>query len=182
MEHRSLEELATGLASIRESPADAGRVELIVRRPAVGEREVLHEATLDPLGGLIGDIWLDRGSKRMADGSADREAQLTLMNSRVAAQLAGERLHWAQAGDQLYVDLDLGVVNLPPGTRLRVGSALVEVSAVPHTGCAQFSARFGLDALHFVSTPQGREMRLRGVNTTILEAGLVRTGDTIRKA
>ena len=143
---------------------------------------MLDEATLEPLGGLLGDTWLDRGSKRMADGSADREAQLTLMNSRVAAQLAGERQGWALAGDQLYVDLDLSVANLPPGSRLRVGSAVVEVSAVPHTGCAQFSARFGLDALRFVSTPEGREMRLRGVNTTILEAGIVRTGDVIRKA
>jgi hypothetical protein len=181
MEQRSIGDLEAGLALIRESPTAEGRVELIVRRPAAGEREVLQDGVLEPSGGLLGDAWLSRGSKRMADGSADREAQLTIMNSRVAELLAGAPEDWAMAGDQLYVDLDLGVANLPPGTRLRVGTAVVEVSAILHTGCAQFSARFGVDALRFVSTPEGREMRLRGVNTTILEAGTVRTGDVIRK-
>lgn len=182
MNARTLAELEAGQPDLRRSPVDMGRVESIARRPAAGEREVLSEATLDIDLGLVGDIWSTRGSKRMPDGSPDPEAQVTLMNSRVAALLAGGPDGWAIAGDQLYVDLDLSVENLPPGTRLRMGTAVVEVSAIPHTGCVQFSARFGADALRFVSTPSGRELRLRGVNTRIVETGIVRTGDTIRKA
>jgi hypothetical protein len=181
MSARPLAELESGLDDIRRSPGHAGRIDLIARRPVFGQREVLAEATLDVDEGMVGDGWATRGSKRMPDGSADREAQLTLMNSRVAALLAGDQSGWAVAGDQLYVDLDLSQSNLPPGSRLRVGTALVEVSAVPHTGCAQFSGRFGLDALKFVSTPQGKELRLRGVNTRIVETGIVRTGDIVSR-
>ncbi len=117
----------------------------------------------------------------MADGSSDREAQVTIMSSRVAALLSDGLIGWEIAGDQLYVDLDLSIDNLPPGTRLRVGTATVEVSAVPHRGCVQFSARFGADALRFSSTPAGLGFRLRGVNTRIVEPGIVRIGDVVRK-
>ena len=89
----------------------------------------------------------------MSDGSANPDAQLTLMNARVVALVAGERERWPLAGDQLYVDLDLSADNLPPGTRLAVGSAVIEVTPEPHTGCAKFSARFGSEALRFVNSP-----------------------------
>ena len=178
MRARPLTELEAGLDRHPDgSPVDAGRVERIARRPATGEREVVDTATLDTELGVVGDGWVDRGSKRMADGSSDREAQVTIMNSRVAALLSDGPIGWEIAGDQLYVDLDLSIDNLPPGTRLRVGTATVEVSAVPHRGCVQFSARFGPDALRFASTPSGQELRLRGVNTRIVESGIVRTGD-----
>jgi hypothetical protein len=132
--------------------------------------------------GLVGDGWKDRGSKRMPDGSADLEAQVTIMNSRFAALVSGGD-GWEQAGDQLFVDLDLGVESLPPGSRLAVGGggAVVEVSAIPHTGCVKFSGRFGPDALRMVSSPEGRALRLRGVNTRIVEGGEVREGDAIRR-
>ena len=169
------------MADIGTSPADIGHVRLISRRPAIGEREVVDSATLDTELGLVGDGWVERGSKRMPDGSSDREAQVTIMNSRVAALLSDGPVGWEIAGDQLYVDLDLSVDNLPPGTRLRVGSATVEVSAVPHRGCVQFSARFGPDALRFASTPAGLDLRLRGVNTRIVGSGIVRTGDLVTK-
>jgi len=178
---RPLTELEAGIADIQMSPLDLGRVVRIARRPAVGEREVVDTATLDTESGVVGDGWADRGSKRMPDGSSDREAQVTIMNSRVAALLSGGPIGWEIAGDQLYVDLDLSTGNLPPGTRLRVGSATLEVSAVPHRGCVQFSARFGPDALRFASTPTGQEQRLRGVNTRIVESGIVRTGDLVSK-
>jgi len=181
MRARPLIELEAGMADIRTSPVDAGRVERIARRPATGEREVVDAATLDAQLGVVGDGWADRGSKRMPDGSSDPEAQVTIMNSRVAALLAGGSIGWEIAGDQLYVDLDLSQDNLPPGTRLWVGTAMVEVSAVPHHGCVQFSARFGPDALRFASTPSGQQLRLRGVNTRIVESGIVRTGDLVRK-
>ncbi|RDI75920.1 hypothetical protein Gocc_0339 [Gaiella occulta] len=181
MDHAGAEELEAGLAEIRRSPRDGGVVELIVGRPAEGAREVLEEGTLDLDDGLVGDCWRVRGSRSTPDGSANPDAQLTLMNSRVAALLAGERERWALAGDQLYVDLDLSAGNLPPGTRLALGSAVVEVTAEPHTGCVKFRDRFGHEALRFVSSPTGRALNLRGVNARVVEPGTVRRGDAVRK-
>ena len=159
----------------------AGRVELIAARPAVDERQVLTEAWLDVRDGLAGDTWRARGSSRTSDGGADPDAQLTLMNARVAAAIAGERERWPLAGDQLYVDLDLSLANLPPGSRVQIGSAVIEFSESPHTGCAKFSARFGNDAQRFVNSPTGRELRLRGANCRVVVAGTVRPGDAITK-
>jgi MOSC domain len=182
MTHRSDAELAAGLDGIRRSPATDGTVELIVRRPGEDEREVLVEGQLTPVDGLVGDHWRARGSRSMPDGSADPERQLTLMNARVVDLLAnGDRSAWAQAGDQLYLDLDLSTANLPAGTRLAIGGAVVEVSAPPHTGCAKFGARFGSAALRFVNTPEGRALRLRGLNARVIEAGTVRQGDLVRR-
>lgn len=181
MNHRSADELAAGLDEIVLSPAQQGTVELIVRRPAEDEREVLDEGMLDLDEGLLGDMWRRRGSSRSPDGSANPDAQLTLMNARAADLITGGRERWPLAGDQLFVDLDLSVENLPAGTQLAVGDAVVEVTAEPHTGCAKFSARFGTDALRFVNKPPGRELRLRGVNTRVVTPGAVRRGDTIHK-
>ena len=181
MEHRTAGELTAALAAIPQSPPTAGTVELIVRRPAEDEREILDECLLDLEGGLVGDAWLARGSKAMPDGSANPDAQLTLMNTRAAEAITGSRDRWPLAGDQLYVDLDLSVENLPAGTQLAVGDAVVEVTPVPHTGCAKFSARFGTEALRFVNKSPGRELRLRGVNARVVTPGAVRTGDTISK-
>jgi hypothetical protein len=179
--HRPTEELEAGLDEIRRSPTGAGRVEMIVARPAVDERAVLDEAALDPVVGLVGDTWPQRPSSSSPDGGPHPEAQLTLMGSRLAALVAGARERWPLAGDQLYVDFDLSVEHLPPGTRLAVGTAVVEVSAKPHTGCAKFTQRFGLDAMRFVNSEIGRALRLRGVNARVVEAGTVRVGDTITK-
>ena len=181
MDHLSAEELEAGLDDIRRSPVDAGTVELIVRRPAEGEREVIDEGTLDPVEGLVGDTWWARGSGLTKDGSAHPDMQLTLMNARVIALLAQDPERWPLGGDQLYVDLDLSVDNLPPGTRLALGTAAVEVTLQPHTGCAKFSRRFGVEAARFVSSPVGKALRLRGVNTKVVEPGVVVRGDPVRK-
>ena len=176
-----LAQLEESLDHIRNAPSDAGTVELIARRPAVDEREVLREAWLDVSNGLEGDTWRARGSSRTPDGGPNPEAQLTVMNARAAAAVAGDRERWPLAGDQLYVDFDISVSNLPPGSRVQIGSAVLEFSATPHTGCAKFSARFGVDALKFVNSPSGRELRLRGANCRVIVAGTVRPGDAIRK-
>jgi MOSC domain-containing protein YiiM len=180
--HLTTEELEAGLDRILDAPASQGIVELIVRRPAVGEREVLEEGELDLTEGLVGDTWIVRGSKRTKDGSSHPDMQLNVMSARaVDLVAAGDRERWALAGDQLYVDLDLSEANLPPGTRLALGSAVIEVTAEPHTGCAKFHARFGGDAHRFVNTKQHRHLRLRGLNAKVVEPGTVRSGDTIRK-
>jgi hypothetical protein len=172
-------DLEAGLDHIRRSPTDIGTVALVVRRPAVDEREVLEEATLHPDHGVVGDTWAQRGSSRTADGSADPDMQLNIMNARVIALLAESADRWALAGDQLYVDLDLSEANLPPGTRLTLGTAEIAVTDQPHTGCAKFSSRFGVDALRFVNSPVGRPLRLRGMNARVLTAGVVRPGDPV---
>ncbi len=180
--HLTREELEAGLGEIERAPSGAGTVELIVCRPAEGERKVLAEGVLDLREGLVGDMWLRRGSRRMPDGSANPDAQLTLMNARVVDLVAaGNRERWALAGDQLYVDFDLSAANLPAGTRLALGSAVIEVTPEPHTGCAKFHARFGADAHRFVNTKEHRHLRLRGLNAKVVEPGTVASGDTIRK-
>jgi hypothetical protein len=174
------DQLEAGLPRILESPSDVGVVELVVRRPAEGEREILEEGVLDLEQGLVGDRWRPHVG---GDGPGDdgKLAQITLMNARVIDLVAGGRERWALAGDQLYVDLDLSQENLPAGTRLAVGSAVVEVTHVPHTGCSKFSARFGSAAIRFVNSSARRALRLRGMNTRVVEPGIVRPGDTIRK-
>ena len=180
--HPTAEELEAGLDEIRSAPTDEGVVELLVRRPAENVREVLQRGMLDLDEGLVGDNWRARGSRRMPDRSANPDAQLTLMAARVVDLVAaGDRERWALAGDQLYVDLDLSEANLPPGTRLALGTAVIEVTAEPHTGCAKFVARFGKDAHRFVNTKQHRHLRLRGLNAKVVEPGTVATGDAIRK-
>jgi MOSC domain-containing protein YiiM len=179
--HLAREDLEAGIAQIRSSPKDNGLVELLVSRPEVGERTVLDEAALDLREGLVGDTWRTRGSSSTSDGDAHPDRQLTLMNARAAALVARTKERWPLAGDQIYVDFDLSGENLPAGTRVALGSAIVEVTAEPHTGCAKFSERFGVDALRFVNSPVGRELNLRGINARVIEAGTVRPGDAIRK-
>lgn len=179
--HPTREELEAGLERVLRSPRDAGVVEMIVRRPAADERELLEEGELDVEVGLVGDGWRLRASSGTPDGSPHPEKQLTLMNARAADLVARERGRWPLAGDQLYVDLDLSTANLPPGTRLALGSALVEVTAPPHTGCAKFVARFGAEAMRFVNSPAGRELRLRGANARVVSSGVVRVGDVVRR-
>lgn len=177
VKHLSLSELEAGLELIRQSPKNHGILEMIVRRPAENEREVLLAGRLDPACGLEGDTWNVRGSSRSADGAAHPEMQINIMNARAIALVAREKLRWPLAGDQLFIDLDLSDDNLPPGTRLAIGTAVIEITAQPHTGCKKFTARFGHAAAQFVNSEFGKRLHLRGVNAKVIEAGVVRVGD-----
>jgi MOSC domain-containing protein YiiM len=182
MEHPSRQGLEAGLGQILDSPRDRGQVVLVVRRPAVGVREIAAEAMLDEVEGLAGDNWLGRGSTSTPNGSADPQRQVTVMNARVAALVAGGMERVPLAGDQLYVDLDLSVGNLPAGSLVAVGQAVLQVSEAPHLGCAKFVQRFGAEAMRFVNSRTGRRLRLRGMNTRVVVPGVVHPGDLAAKA
>jgi hypothetical protein len=179
--HLTLDELRAGLPHIERSPKDHGTLRLIVRRPRVGHREVVSEAELDETAGLVGDTWSARSSSRTADGSPHPEMQLNIINARVIDLLAQSEERWPLAGDQLYLDLDLTDDNLPAGTRLAIGSAVIEVTALPHTGCGKFAQRFGVDATTFVNSKEGRRLHLRGINARVVRSGTIRVGDVASK-
>jgi MOSC domain-containing protein len=174
--------LEAGLDHIRRSPADAGTLDLIVCRPAVDERRILGQGTIDLNVGLVGDTWSARSTTSTPDGSPNPEGQLTLINSRAIRLIAGDDPErWALAGDQLYVDLDLSEGGLTAGTRLSIGDVVIEITPKPHRGCAKFSARFGPEAARFVNTGPGIALNLRGRNAKVITPGDIRSGDQVRR-
>jgi len=181
VKHLTMPELEAGLEEIRRSPKDRGELKLIVRRPAEEKREILQEAELDLIHGLVGDTWNIRGSSRTSDGSSHPDMQLNIMNARAVALIAQDPDRWQLAGDQLFIDLDLSNDNLPPGTKLALGSAVIAVTDQPHTGCKKFVARFGPDAVKFVNSPVGRQLNLRGINARVVQPGMIHVGDLTRK-
>lgn len=181
MKHRTLEQLEDGLEFIRRSPQDQGLLELIVRRPRTGERESLEQGELDRTEGLIGDNWRTRGCPRTENRTAHPDRQLNIMNSRVISLLAPDKERWQLAGDQLFIDMDLSAANLPAGSQIALGSAVIEVTKEPHTGCKKFMARYGIDALKFVNSEVGKCLNLRGINAKVIKSGTVRVGDVARK-
>lgn len=181
VKHLTMEELEAGLDHIRRSPKGEGVLELIVRRPKVNEREVLEEGELHASEGLVGDSWKKRGSSRTGHGRAHPDMQLNIMNSRVIALVAQHKDRWPLAGDQLFIDMDLSAENLPAGTQLALGSAVIEVTPQPHTGCKKFVARFGLDAMKFVNSTVGRQLHLRGINAKVIQPGTIRVGCLVKK-
>ena len=181
MKHLTTAELETGLNEIRRSPKDDGVLQLIVRRPKINEREILEIGELDTAVGLVGDTWNIRGSSRTLDNSPHPDMQLNIMNSRAAALVAQDESRWQLAGDQLFIDIDLSDENLPAGTQIVIGSAIIEVTAQPHNGCKKFVKRFGLDAMKFVNSPVGKQLHLRGINAKVIKSGTIRQGDIVKK-
>ena len=180
--HRPIAELEVGLAQLLEAPQDRGNLELIVIRPTKEQRQILDEAWLSPEAGVQGDNWAKGCWKSLPDGRPDPDVQVTIMSARLARLvMGGDKSHWALAGDQLIADLDLSEGNLPVEQRLALGDAVLEITSVPHRGCAKYRARFGDEALRFINTDEGRRMNLRGIYAKILQAGRVRVGDVLKK-
>lgn len=180
MMFRDLADLDRALDDIRAAPREVGTIDLITRRLAPEQRETIESAELDLALGLVGDRWHTKPSKKTPDGSPHPEQQLTLMSIRAIRALT-EPERFALAGDQLFVDLDLSQDNLPTGTQLAIGDAMVEITAMPHLGCATFTARFGSDATKWVNSDLGKQLRLRGVNARVIVPGAIKRGDRICK-
>jgi MOSC domain-containing protein YiiM len=175
------EELLGSATDVGAAPRDSGTVELIVCRPAKNERQELDEGQLDLALGLVGDNWAAREQARNKGKAIVPDTQLNLMNARAIAAIAKERTRWSLAGDQFYVDFDLSYANVPPGTQLALGEAIIEVTAEPHLGCAKFRDRFGAEAVAFVNSPVGKALNARGICAKVVKAGKVKRGATIRK-
>lgn len=181
IKHLSMEELEAGLDEIRKSPKDKGVLEMLVCRPEENKREVLETGELDLELGLIGDNWKTRGSSRTNDGFGHPEMQLNIMNARAISLIAQNKERWKLAGDQLFIDIELSDENLPTGSQLKIGTAIIEVTAIPHNGCKKFTERFGIDAVKFVNSPIGKELHLRGINAKVIQAGTISVGDLVEK-
>jgi len=179
--HLSMQELEAGLDHIRQSPKDNGILKMIVRRPEKLQREVLEEGMIGLTEGLLGDNWSRRPSSRTPDKSPHPDMQLNIMNARAIALLAQTEGRWQLAGDQLLIDINLSDENLPAGTQLSIGSAIIEVTTQAHNGCKKFAQRFGVDAMKFVNSPIGKELHLRGINAKVIQGGTIRKGDVVRK-
>ncbi len=177
----STEELNTALPYLLNSPKDNGTLDMIVRRPDEDLREELESGFLTIEEGLEGDSWNRRSSRRTEDGGPHPDMQLNIMNSRVINAIAQSRDRWKLAGDQLFMDLDLSHQNLPAGTRLSIGEAVIEITDQPHLGCKKFVARFGLPAMQFVNSPSGRQLKLRGINAKVIKPGKILVGDVVKK-
>jgi len=179
--HRTTAELEAHLDVLRAAPRSVGSLELLVRRPTVEAREILSEGVLDLELGLVGDNWLERAASHAIAEGRHLTAQLNVMSARMVRFLAPTVEEQALAGDQLFLDLDISVTNLPAGTQLAIGDdAVIEITAKPHNGCAKFRARFGDEALAFVNSAAGNELRLRGFNARVVVSGTVRPGDKVR--
>ena len=157
------------LGALAPSPNDAGRIGCIFRRVEGGVREELESTHLTPQDGIPGDSWGRTANPRP-------EAQIAVMQINVARLIAnGQSL--GLFGDGLFLDLNLAAKNLPIGSRVRLGEAVVEVTPMPHNGCKKFLARFGAGALQFVGKPELRHLNLRGIYLRVVEAGVVRKAD-----
>jgi hypothetical protein len=177
----TLAELEAGLPEITGSPADRGLLQAIVIRPASDERVSLRRCELSSDLGVHGDNWAHGCWMSLPDGRPHPDVQVAIMNARAIALIAQAEHRWPLAGDNLVADLDLSSENLPIGQQLVVGTAVLQITEVPHNGCRKFAERFGADAVKFVNSEAGKRLHLRGIYARIVQRGFVSVGDRIQK-
>jgi MOSC domain-containing protein YiiM len=179
--HLSLAELTEGLPRILAAPKDQGTVRALVVRPAKGERRDVGSVRVSLAGGVEGDHWAQGCWKSTDDGKPHPDVQICLMNARCIELIAQDRANWPPAGDNLFLDMGLTPDNLPPGTRIGIGSAEMVITDTPHNGCASFIERYGRDACLFVNTGEGKRLRLRGIYARVTRDGEISVGDRVVK-
>jgi len=181
LRHLNLSELKAGLPEILSSPSDDGELQGIVVRPERGERRDLETCEISLAGGTHGDLWAMDCWKSTEDGEPHPDVQICIMNARCISLIAQERKNWPPAGDNLFINMDITPGNTPPGTRLALGTAIIEITDTPHTGCDSFIERYGRDACVFVNTGEGKRLRLRGIYGRVVQDGRVAVGDRVTK-
>lgn len=179
--HLSKAELAAGLPGVLESPKDNGAIEQIIVRPAANERRPVNSVAISLAGGLEGDHWAQGCWKSNESGEPHPDVQICMMNSRCIDLIAGDKSNWAPAGDNLFIDMDLTPDNLPPGTHISMGTAVLEITDTPHKGCAKFIERYGRDACVFVNVGDGDRYKLRGIYGRVVQDGVISVGDKVSK-
>jgi len=179
--HLTRDELMAGLPEILAAPQDEGILRAIVIRPTKGERIERDSNEMSFAQGMHGDHWANGCWKTTADGKPHPDVQICIMNARCIQLIAQDHANWARAGDNLFIDMDLTPRNTPPGTRLRIGAAIIEVTDTPHNGCAAFIERYGRDACVFVNMGEGGRLRLRGIYARVVQDGRVSVGDKVVK-
>jgi MOSC domain-containing protein YiiM len=179
--HRSFAELQQGLPFILAAPQDDGVLRSIVERPSHGERLTPKASEVSLARGVHGDHWEKGCWRTTEDGKPDPDVQICIMSARCIELIAGSIENWPPAGDNLFIDMDLTPANMPPGQRFAIGTALFEITGVPHNGCDQFIARFGRDAVLFVNTGDGKRLRLRGIYARVIKDGRIAAGDRVAK-
>jgi hypothetical protein len=179
--HLTKEELEAGFSGILNSPKDEGVLEAVVARPDHGERRDLETCLISLAGRVEGDHWAKGCWMSTEDGRPHPDVQICIMNARCIALVARERARWPLAGDNLFIDMDLSPQNLPPGQRLAIGNAVIEITAVPHNGCANFVERYGRPATMFVNSAQGKANRLRGIYARVVQDGRISVRDRVGK-
>lgn len=179
--HLTLDELRAGLPDILGSPRDKGILRAIVIRPASGERRHLESCEVSLRLGMHGDHWAKGCWKSTEEGKPHPDVQVCIMNARCIQLIAQERSNWPAVGDNLFIDMDLTPDNMPPGTRLAIGTAVIEITDTPHTACASFIERYGRDACIFVNTGEGKRLRLRGIYARVVLDGRLSVGDDVIK-
>ena len=179
--HLTLAELEAGLPEILQAPKDNGTLAAIVIRPEPARTGGTGKLRSQPEAGYAGDNWASGCWKTTYDGAPHPDVQICIMNARCIALIAQDRGNWAPAGDNLFIDMDLTPDNVPPGTQLAIGTAVIEITDTPHNGCESFIARYGRDACIFVNTREGKRLRLRGIYGRIVRDGRLAVGDSARK-
>ncbi len=179
--HLDKQELAAGLPEILKSPKDRGPIESITVRPASEQRRTVNSVAISLAGGVEGDHWAQGCWKSTDAGKPHPDVQICMMNSRCIDLIAGDKDNWAPAGDNLFIDMDLTPENLPPGTRIAMGTAILEITDTAHKGCAKFIERYGRDACVFVNVGDGDRYKLRGIYGRVVQDGVLSVGDLATK-
>lgn len=170
--------LDAALPFVLAAPRDDAPIALLCTRPALGQRAFPASIRLTKAEGIPGERWLTQSWLRLPDGRPDPRNQVSLLPSRVMDIAWQNRDTAPHPGDPIVADLDMTEANLPVGTLIGVGSAVLRVSDVPNLGCVKWKVRYGSDALAWVAADPA--LRLRGVLCSVEQDGEVTLNDRLQ--
>ena len=173
-------ELTAALPHIAAAPKTDAPIAVLCFRPGLNQRLFPSSLTLTRAEGIPGERWLTMPWLRLDDGSPDPRIQVSILPQRVLDLMWRDRTATAHPGDTIVADLDCGIANLPEGTLIQTGSAVLQVSGIFNEGCIKWKARFGADARAFIDAPGHPDLRLRGVLCAVVQDGVVALTDHLQ--